>query len=76
MVSKSDIFELRDYAPHIVAETIAEGSLEDAGSKAIKWNFTKFLVDRYGTVLRRYASTTTPESLENDIDAALRQPGT
>lgn len=42
------------------------------GSEAIKWNFTKFLVDRHGTVLARYAPTTTPESLERDIEAALK----
>ena len=42
------------------------------GSEAIKWNFTKFLVDRHGTVLGRYAPTTTPESLAKDIEAALR----
>lgn len=41
------------------------------GSEAIKWNFTKFLVDRQGTVLGRYAPTTTPESLEKDIETAL-----
>ena len=39
--------------------------------EAIKWNFTKFLVDRHGTVLGRYAPATTPESLEKDIEAAL-----
>ena len=43
------------------------------GSEAIKWNFTKFLVDRHGMVLGRYAPTTTPESLEKDVEAALRQ---
>ncbi|HZG84747.1 glutathione peroxidase [Paenibacillus sp.] len=41
------------------------------GTQAIKWNFTKFLVDRKGEVVRRYASTDTPESLEADIRAAL-----
>lgn len=41
------------------------------GSEAIKWNFTKFLVDRHGRVRGRYAPTTTPESLEQDIEAAL-----
>ncbi|GAM11106.1 glutathione peroxidase [Geobacter sp. OR-1] len=41
------------------------------GSEAIKWNFTKFLVDRHGTVLERYAPATAPESLEKDIEAAL-----
>lgn len=43
------------------------------GSEAIKWNFTKFLVDRHGTVLGRYAPTTTPESLDKDIEAALHR---
>jgi glutathione peroxidase len=41
------------------------------GSEAIKWNFTKFLVDRHGAVRGRYAPATTPESLEKDIKAAL-----
>ena len=41
------------------------------GSKAIKWNFTKFLVDREGNVVQRYAPTTTPEQIEKDIVALL-----
>ena len=41
------------------------------GSKAIKWNFTQFLVGRDGTVLKRYAPTDKPESLQRDIEAAL-----
>jgi glutathione peroxidase len=41
------------------------------GSKAIKWNFTKFLVGRDGRVLKRYAPTDKPESLTSDIEAAL-----
>lgn len=41
------------------------------GSKAIKWNFTKFLVGRDGAVLKRYAPTATPASLAKDIEAAL-----
>ena len=41
------------------------------GSKAIKWNFTKFLVGRDGQVIRRYAPTDTPESMAKDIEAAL-----
>ncbi len=44
------------------------------GSEAIKWNFTKFLIDREGNVLNRYAPSTKPESLESAIEAALRQP--
>ncbi len=41
------------------------------GSKAIKWNFTKFLVGRDGKVLKRYAPADSPESLRKDIEAAL-----
>ncbi|WP_210542463.1 glutathione peroxidase [Rhodoferax sp. PAMC 29310] len=41
------------------------------GSKSIKWNFTKFLVAKDGTVLKRYAPTDTPESMSDDIEAAL-----
>lgn len=41
------------------------------GSTAIKWNFTKFLVGRDGTVLKRYAPLDTPASLERDVEAAL-----
>jgi glutathione peroxidase len=43
------------------------------GSKAIKWNFTKFLVGKDGTVRKRYAPTDTPESLAKDIEAALAE---
>jgi glutathione peroxidase len=38
---------------------------------AIKWNFTKFLVGRDGTVLDRYAPTTKPEQISGDIEKAL-----
>ena len=41
------------------------------GSKAIKWNFTKFLVGRDGQVIKRYAPQEAPEKLANDIEAAL-----
>ena len=38
---------------------------------SIKWNFTKFLIDRSGKVVGRYAPTATPESLTKDIEALL-----
>jgi glutathione peroxidase len=41
------------------------------GSEPIKWNFTKFLVNREGQVVERYGSTTKPEQIETDIEAAL-----
>jgi glutathione peroxidase len=41
------------------------------GSEAIKWNFTKFLVDSHGTVVKRYAPNTTPQTIKADIEALL-----
>ena len=39
--------------------------------KNIKWNFTKFLVDQNGNVIKRYGSTVTPEKIEKDIKILL-----
>jgi glutathione peroxidase len=41
------------------------------GSKSVKWNFTKFLVDREGNVVRRYAPTDAPKTIEKDIEKLL-----
>ncbi len=41
------------------------------GSKAIKWNFTKFLIDRNGKVVDRYAPTTKPADIRTDIENLL-----
>lgn len=38
---------------------------------AIKWNFTKFLVDRKGKVIKRYAPTVEPEKIAKDIERLL-----
>lgn len=43
------------------------------GSESIKWNFTKFLIDRSGNVVKRYAPTTSPEDLEVDIKNLLAE---
>lgn len=51
---------------HLKAE--APGLL---GSEGIKWNFTKFLVNREGKVVSRYAPATSPESIAKDIEALL-----
>lgn len=47
--------ELKDQAPGLL------------GSKNIKWNFTKFLVDKNGKVIERYGAVTKPETLKDDI---------
>ncbi|WP_090571545.1 glutathione peroxidase [Nitrosomonas sp. Nm33] len=41
------------------------------GTEAIKWNFTKFLVDRNGEVVKRFAPQTTPAELEKEINSLL-----
>ena len=41
------------------------------GTEAIKWNFTKFLVNKEGKVVDRFGSTTTPASIEDDIKKLL-----
>jgi len=41
------------------------------GSKGIKWNFTKFLVNRAGKVVKRYPPQAKPEDLARDIEALL-----
>lgn len=41
------------------------------GTESIKWNFTKFLVDKDGKVVKRYGSKTAPEDIREDIEALL-----
>ncbi|WP_261527646.1 glutathione peroxidase [Burkholderia multivorans] len=41
------------------------------GLKAIKWNFTKFLIDRDGRIVKRYAPSTKPEDIATDIEKLL-----
>jgi len=47
------------------------GLLGPLGGGAIRWNFTKFLVNRRGQVVARFASTTKPESLTKDVEKLL-----
>jgi glutathione peroxidase len=44
---------------------------ESIGTDEIKWNFTKFLIDRDGNVVRRYEPTVTPEQIRADLDSLL-----
>ena len=43
------------------------------GTERIKWNFTKFLVDRQGRVVRRYGSSTKPEEIAQEIERLLNE---
>lgn len=53
-------------------EALKQGAPGLLGTKRIKWNFTKFLVNTEGKVLKRYAPTVKPESIEKDIVKLLR----
>ena len=56
---------------HPLFKTLKSGAKGLMGSEAIKWNFTKFLVNRQGDILKRYSSVTTPEKIAGDIEALL-----
>jgi glutathione peroxidase len=43
------------------------------GSEAVKWNFTKFLINKNGKVVKRYAPTTSPLTIQKDIQSLLHQ---
>jgi len=59
--------EVNGSATHPLYEYLKNAQPGLFGSKSIKWNFTKFLVDRAGQVLRRYAPTDTPEKIEEEL---------
>lgn len=68
MMSK---IEVNGAGAHPLYQYLVKAAPGILGTKTIKWNFTKFLVDRKGQVLGRYAPTDTPQSLQKDIEAAL-----
>jgi glutathione peroxidase len=68
MFAKIDVNGEKTHPLYRLLKRAAPGLL---GSEAIKWNFTKFLVDRAGKVVKRYAPTDTPRALEGDIEALL-----
>ena len=55
---------------HVLFRYLTNNSKGILGS-GIKWNFTKFLINKKGDVINRYAPTTKPEALEEDIEKAL-----
>jgi len=69
MMSKIDVNGAEAHPLYQWLSAEAPGLL---GSKAIKWNFTKFLVGKDGHVIRRYAPQDAPEKLAKDIEAALK----
>ena len=68
MFSKIDVNGANVAPLYAYLKSNAKGIL---GTEAIKWNFTKFLVDKSGSVVKRYAPTDAPVSLEKDIESLL-----
>lgn len=65
--------EVNGAAAHPLYQWLSAQAPGLLGTRAIKWNFTKFLLGRDGRVLRRYAPLDPPEALAADIEAALAQ---
>ncbi len=68
MFSKIDVNGENESELYTFLKNQASGFL---GTKNIKWNFTKFLINKDGKVVSRYAPSTKPESLEKDIENLL-----
>lgn len=68
MFAKIDVNGANTHPLYVLLKQEAKGVL---GSKGIKWNFTKFLVDKQGNVLERFAPTTKPLQLKQQIEQLL-----
>jgi glutathione peroxidase len=66
-----DKIEVNGAQAHPLYKFLTEEAPGLLGLEAIKWNFTKFLVDRDGNVLKRYAPLTKPEAIVDDIEKLL-----
>lgn len=69
LFKKTEVNGSQTHPLYVELKSEAPGLL---GSKRIKWNFTKFLVDTNGNVVKRYAPTTKPNEISNDIDGLLK----
>ena len=70
MMSKIDV---NGSAAHPLYQWLSSEAPGLLGSKAIKWNFTKFLIGRNGQVIKRYAPLSKPAELAKDIEAVLAE---
>ena len=66
-----DKIDVNGDAAHPLYQWLKKSARGVLGSESIKWNFTKFLVNRAGEVTARYASATKPADLAKDIEALL-----
>ncbi len=69
MFAKVDV---KGPSAHVIFRYLTNNSKGILGN-GIKWNFTKFLINKKGEVINRYAPTTKPEELANDIEKALAE---
>lgn len=76
MMSKIDVNGANQHPLYSFLTSQQKGVFGGLLGGRIMWNFTKFLVGKDGVVLNRYAPSTAPESLEEDIRAALSRPST
>jgi glutathione peroxidase len=63
--------EVNGHGAHPLFKHLKREAKGVLGTEAIKWNFTKFLVDRDGRVVRRYGPRDTPEAIAKDLEAML-----
>jgi len=63
--------EVNGPGTHPLYEFLKKSKRGFLGTSRIKWNFTKFLIDRRGNPIRRFSPQTTPAALEKDVQAAL-----
>ncbi|WJF89225.1 glutathione peroxidase [Paraburkholderia bonniea] len=66
-----DKIEVNGAGAHPLFRYLTEEAPGLLGIEAIKWNFTKFLLNRDGSVIKRYAPVTKPEALTADIEKLL-----
>ena len=63
--------EVNGLHAHPLFEHLKKAEVRACSARSIKWNFTKFLVDRQGKVVARHAPTTTPQAIRKEIEALL-----
>ena len=67
LMKKIDVNGENAHTIYKYLKSVAKGTF----GNAVKWNFTKFLINRDGTVIKRYAPTMTPEKMQKDIEQML-----
>ena len=63
--------EVNGISTHPIYKYLKSNSKGIFGSESIKWNFTKFLIDKNGKIVKRFAPSDSPEQIENEIKKLL-----